>query len=649
MKNKNSIWIITLILLLASAFRLWNLAGVPPGLSQDEVLNADIVTFIRGGQHALFFREGFGHEPLYHYFAVPFQILLGDNVLSIRLPAIFLGLILIALTWAWVKREWSVNVATITCALMAIHWWSVIFSRVGLRPIMYPVFLLLAFWFWPRNSWATGLFLGLSMYTYTAARIIPLLPLGIIIYALIFQQKRASADSVVRLSSLAQAGAIALTICMIVYAPLGLTLRADPTLQQRVNQLDGPLDALQRGEIAPIWQTTTDTLRFFADKGDPRWTYTVAERPLFDPISILLFWGGVSVALWHLRRDERYVWVLIWLAVGILPSAVTPQAPSSIRMIGAMPAVFLLIALSTGAIYQTYKKRVSRQIFSPEAFLACLFVLVPVQQTIQQGFVTWADTLEVRLNHYQTAWAEIALALRSHPPEQDILIADSFFEPIDHDSVRRNLGQPLTARWVEMGAGQAGALVFTGEPARLYVPEFAVPPATLMRVSGVGERPLTRHPAIPSYAVYAIPPEPEFIPSQTPVTLDGTLTFLGHAIIDARTDKPAQVYSYWRVERPLAWEITAFMHLLNQDGELIAQHDGLDVGNTTLQVGDIILQRHLLPLPESFDSSQPYLLRVGMYEKKENGRRLLTPDNQDGVLLESALTFSSVGAGQSKP
>ena len=44
--------------------------------SQDEVLNGDIVTFIWQGRHALFFREGFGHEPLYHYWAALFRPLL---------------------------------------------------------------------------------------------------------------------------------------------------------------------------------------------------------------------------------------------------------------------------------------------------------------------------------------------------------------------------------------------------------------------------------------------------------------------------------------------------------------------------------------------------------------------------------------------
>lgn len=51
----------TAVLLLALVMRAVLLHDVPPGLAQDEVLNADVASFIRGGYHALFFREGYGH------------------------------------------------------------------------------------------------------------------------------------------------------------------------------------------------------------------------------------------------------------------------------------------------------------------------------------------------------------------------------------------------------------------------------------------------------------------------------------------------------------------------------------------------------------------------------------------------------------
>ena len=167
-------------LLLAAALRLIALQTVPPGLAQDEVLDADIALFIRGGQHALFFREGYGHEPLYHYFAAPFQVLLGDNMLAMRLPSVILGLLLVALTLAWARREFGSLAAVVAGLGLATGWWPILFSRIGIRPILEPVLLLLMAWFWPRRPWAAGLFLGLSLYSYTGARVVLLLPAGLL-------------------------------------------------------------------------------------------------------------------------------------------------------------------------------------------------------------------------------------------------------------------------------------------------------------------------------------------------------------------------------------------------------------------------------------------------------------------------------------
>ena len=48
-----------------------------------------------------------------HYLSVPFQVLLDDNVFSIRMPAIVLGLLLVALTMCWVLREFGMLTAIV--------------------------------------------------------------------------------------------------------------------------------------------------------------------------------------------------------------------------------------------------------------------------------------------------------------------------------------------------------------------------------------------------------------------------------------------------------------------------------------------------------------------------------------------------------
>ena len=264
-------------------------------------------------------------------------------MLSIRLPAVTLGLLLVALTIRWSRREFGTRTAVITGLGLAVSWWPIIFSRIGLRPILEPVLLVLAAWFWPKRPWLSGLVLGLSLYSYTGARVVFAIPVLFAVWTL--TQRRRGAEMKTAIKS----ALVVLGVALLVAAPMFLTLWADPSLQQRVDQLAGPLEALQNGDTGPILQSVMTTLGVFSFTGDPRWTYTVPGRPLFDWGTAILFYGGLVIALWRWKQP-RYAYVLIWLGVTLLPSAVTPQSPSTVRLVGALPVVYLLPGLAVTAV-----------------------------------------------------------------------------------------------------------------------------------------------------------------------------------------------------------------------------------------------------------------------------------------------------------
>ena len=411
------------ILLLGAAMRLIALAGVPPGLAQDEVLNADIVSFIRGGKHAFFFRYGYGHEPLYHYWSVPFQVLLGDNFLSIRLPAVFLGILLIALTLRWARRDFGSVTGLIAGFGLAVSWWPIIFSRIGLRPIMEPVILVCAVLVWPRlqlpltrdsivRAVIAGGLLGLTLYTYTAARVLFALPLAYGLYCGLSGWLATRKHRVVGTTASGPGGSnwassdtyrqqalyslIALATMIVVALPLFFTLRADPTLQQRVDQLSGPLDALKQGEIRPIVATSMATLGYFGVTGDPRWTYSLPDRPLFEPLAAVLFLSGLGFAIWR-WRNPRYAFILIWLAVAIVPSMVTPDAPSSVRLVGAMPVVYVFPGLAVAGLMH-WTKRPRAQQPALNAFLVIGLVGIAVL-AIGRSVQRWLREMARRSGH----------------------------------------------------------------------------------------------------------------------------------------------------------------------------------------------------------------------------------------------------------
>ena len=74
---------------------------------------------------------------------------------------------------------------------------------------------------------------------------------------------------------------------------------------------------------------------------------------------------------------------------------------------------------------------------------------------------------------------------------------------------------------------------------------------------------------------------------------------------------------YWLALRETGQDYKAFVHLLGPDGSVIAQHDGDPVGGytptTRWRPGEIIVDRHVLPLPEGLPAGE-YGLRAGLYQ-----------------------------------
>jgi 4-amino-4-deoxy-L-arabinose transferase-like glycosyltransferase len=637
------LWIATGILLLAAALRLVFLQDVPPGLSQDEVLNADIVNFIRNGKHELFFREGFGHEPLYHYWSVPFQILLGDNILSIRLPAVFLGLLLIAITMRWAFREFGRLVALIAGLGLAISWWPIIFSRIGIRPVMEPLLLMFTIWFWPRRPWLAGIMLGLSIYSYTAARFVFLVPLIFGLYLLIFHRGFGLRWHYKDRYSSLRSAIVVFAVALVLYFPLALTLRSDPTLEQRVAQLSGPLDELQNGDFESLVNSTRATLGVFTFTGDPRWTYSLPGRPLFDPLNGLLFYVGLGLILWNWKKPV-YALIMLWILFGLIPSAVTPDAPSTIRLIGALPFVYVVVGLAVELLVDSWRSKNVRQSFPSKQRLAVLWLLILIViginfgRTLDDGFLRWPKELEAR-QKYQTILLDIARHWKEDPAASMVL-SESFFEPIDADSFRRTLGNEPSARWIQNGSNVQGALIFPAgtERGRLYVPEFAPLPSALLDAAQISSQPIYQSTSNPAFTVYELPNLPSSPDTPYDISLEGKVTFLGYSVLEELPDQ-LSLLTFWRVEESLPDDLAIFMHLSVGESDIIAQHDGLDAAPQTLQPGDQFIQKHDLVFPAALSDNRPLILQVGMYEREEGRRLLHSGDPADRIILMDDLRY----------
>jgi hypothetical protein len=631
-KRQSELWLMVGVLLLAAVFRLALLRDVPPGLSQDEVLDAGMPASILAGNIALFFRDGYGHEPLYHYGGIPFYLALGENYLQARLASVFWGMMLVAATMRWARREFGLATAVTAGLGLAISWWPVIFSRIGIRPIMEPLFLVGAAWFWQKRPWLAGLLLGLSLYTYTAAQLMLLWPVLLTAVLILTQRKQWRVT--------VKNGVVVLGTAVLVALPLYLTWWRDPSLLQRVDQLGGPLDALRQGNSQPILEATLATIGVFSFTGDPRWTYGLPGKPLFDWFTAVFFYAGLLISLWRIRLFP-YALLLTWLVVGLLPSALTPQSPSTIRLIGALPAVFVVVGISVEKLIvnseqlTVYSGRRRLLLFTVYCLLFALLTF-NIARTVKDGFIHWAQAEETRLNHYQAILLDIARFEQSQPAG-DIIMADPFFEQIDAESWQRTAVPPTNARWIQAGPGVAGAMVFTGDGhGRLYIPEFAPLSPILQEMLQLPDDPIYRSQQTPSFAMYHLPTMPEISLLPEPVTFGDMLTLEGYQFLPLESGDTAYLVTRWQVNNPLPNHLTIFVHLLNAQGELVAQHDALDAAPISLQVGDRILQLHPLPLPAS---DGPFAVQVGLYTPPDGRRLPVSGQTADTYPLATGLHF----------
>lgn len=87
----------------------------------------------------------------------------------------------------------------------------------------------------------------------------------------------------------------------------------------------------------------------------------------------------------------------------------------------------------------------------------------------------------------------------------------------------------------------------------------------------------------------------------------------------------------WEAARPLGQSLTVFVHLLDPNGRLVAQHDGLPQDGyapaQTWTPGEAVVDRHSLLLPDNLHPGD-YTLEVGLYDS--NSGQPIPPDASPG-------------------
>ncbi|MDP2661991.1 MAG: glycosyltransferase family 39 protein [Dehalococcoidia bacterium] len=389
------LWLLALcVLLLAFAARVYRIFDVPPSLTGDEAANlTDIARILRGGYLPVYFEANNGREPLFIYLQTPLVALLGPVPYALRLTSALVGIATVALAYRFsceIFRNWEKQAARwaplVVAFLLASSFWHLTLSRIGLRAISLPMLMLAAYLlFWRgyasgKNRYyaASGALLGLTLYTYIASRLAPLVLVIFLLGGIFWRQAMPRA----RGKGLALMG-LALAV---VAAPLAAYAVEHPLIFWGRVASVSTLDT-----TAPsTWESFTRTLGMFFVQGNYLdTTFDPGARPVFDWPMGATFLAGLVLSLavlWvYRRRAPRPAWLislrpevclfcLVWLSVMIVPSIFSYPAPHFLRTVGAIPVAYIFPAMAVGVALLGVS-RISSWLWKKLGYLA-LIVLV---------------------------------------------------------------------------------------------------------------------------------------------------------------------------------------------------------------------------------------------------------------------------------
>jgi 4-amino-4-deoxy-L-arabinose transferase-like glycosyltransferase len=654
--------LLAVILLAAAFFRFWELDSAPPGLTHDEANNFHDAAGVLQGVRPLYFPVAQGKEPLYPYSVASLMALLGRSPWVMRLTSGLWGLLLVVMAYAWARRAFDRSTALLTTAGLAVGFWPVSVARMGLRAITLPaLFTTAAFLTW-RAMEATGtdsapaarrrvapyvvagVALGLCLYTYLAARLMPAVPLLFCLYLALF---RRDWWREVRGGLL-----VALLVATIVATPLFLYLRSHPAAEIRIGQLDRPLRALLDGDATPLLDRTKEAAGMLSIDGDTFIPYNIPGKPLMDPVMSALFYGGLLLALVRWRRPAC-AYAVLWLAAGLAPALATGIEAANLRAVAAQPVVMLFpaLALAEGGRYlvRAWGSRPGRQRSAELVLVVSALILFAITAglSFRDYFVRWVNDRDVRV-HYHVDLVVVGETMRSHVGETTAVSAlypGQYHDPRVVEAVMGTGHE--TIRWFD---GRTSLVLPASGPTAFVFPSSVPLNPALQPMAGleyVDRVELRSDDLTPWLDLYRRESAPVDLTGPQ-VRLGDQLLYLGAWLDPVRPTSGAttQLVTRWKVigQLPADRDAVVFAQILDSQNQVVAQEDRLDVPSWDWHVGDQFVQILDLSLPAGLQAGS-YRLITGLYTVSDRVDAVLAGHEPDPTLPRLPVLIDGRPAG----
>lgn len=375
MELKKNIFLLLSILIIASGFffRFWQLDTIPPGIQYDEAFNGlNALEAIKTGDYKVFYTENYGREGFHINVTAFFVKLFGPTSLSIRVAnAIWGSLTLIGFYLLLKQLKFSKASVLLGTFMITYSFWHLDFSRTAYRAIMVPLLLSWIFYFFfkavdsEKNRKLyfaiSGILFGLGFHTYIAFRIAPVILASVVLAILAIKKNFLKKNW----KSAALFASVSLIVALPIFVYYSGHMKDFVSRSEAVSIFNTP--KMSPGAAFATSLSTHINAFFVSGDRNPRHNYH--SQPLLPAAWSVLFALGFFISMIEImattfnlikkrlyKSEDNGNLETKWFYVSVLSQSIfwcmmvpgilsIEGIPHSLRIIGAIPAVFLFAVL----------------------------------------------------------------------------------------------------------------------------------------------------------------------------------------------------------------------------------------------------------------------------------------------------------------
>lgn len=425
--KRNLTFILFLSILLVAIFlQLWKINTIPFGLNNDAAWEGSAAIAILNGNlfdYLPYAAEGWRGEGIIRTIVSFLMLIFGNNPITIRLSTVIFGIGLTIAAFILIRKLFDDRLALLTSFFIATSGWLITFSKTGWRAVTVPLFTTFLFYFFFKGLGTkkiiyfalAGAFLStVSLYTYDAARVVPLFFIFWLIIELLTRRSF--------LKTYGKHLVFLFVSCFIFSLPMFIyAVNNFENFKSRSDFLFVGNEIEKVGNLSPLLNNINASVFLFNEKANGN-DFFIFEPLVDKPVSWLLPFGFIITFYFSIfRKSKKHFFMLCWFIASLIPGILS--TPNGNRAIGAIPSVYFFAAVGLLYPLQFISDRLPK--YKLKYFTTGLILLF----SVYTFFITYRDYLGPKRRELRGFYPETLVTtkyIKTIWDDYDIYLTDNY-------------------------------------------------------------------------------------------------------------------------------------------------------------------------------------------------------------------------------